>query len=153
MQTINYSWAIVFGTGMLGIWKAVPVGFALGTNPVAIWFLTVLGATASAVIIFFFGNKIRNWIQQKRKSPSEKKHRRVRQLFDKYGTGGLGLLGTLLIGPNATMLLGLIVVQSPRKLLLFTLIGVALWTLLLTLLGVFSIDLFHRIAGTEPPQH
>lgn len=148
MQASYYTYLIIFLTGMLGIWKAVPIGFAFGSNPFAVWLLTVLGAIGAVLVIYFFGNKIRNFINKKKKAPrQEKRQARARQLFEKYGEAGLGLIGTLIMGPNMTLLVGLIIVPRPRKLLYFTILGILLWTFVLTVIAVISIDFFHRIVG------
>lgn len=149
MQEISYAYAIIFLTGMLGIWKAVPVGFAFGTSPLMIYILTVSGAVTAVFILYFFGNGIRNYLNRRKKAnKGEKKKARALQLFEKYGATGLGLLGCLLMGPNMTMLLGLVLVNSPKKLLFWTIAGIFIWTLALTMLGVLSIDLFHQLVGT-----
>jgi membrane protein DedA with SNARE-associated domain len=138
----------IFLMGLLGIWKAVPVGFALGAAPAVTWLMTSLGAVVSAVILFFFGDRIRRYLSKRRKKPrNTKKSERAERLMERYGTAGLGLLGCLLMGPNMTMLVGLVIVRSPRKLLYWTIAGILIWTLALTILAVLSIDLFLRIAA------
>lgn len=69
------------------------------------------------------------------------------QLFEKYGAPGLGLVGCLLLGPNLTILTGVVIVHSPRKLLCWTIAGILIWSLVLTLIAVFSVDLFHQLTG------
>ncbi|MCB2222478.1 MAG: small multi-drug export protein [Bacteroidetes bacterium] len=140
-----YSYAIVFATGLLGIWKAVPVGFALGLNPLWIYALTTLGATVAVLILYFFGEQLRRIIYRgKDKNPS-KKESRVRRLLEKYGTAGLGFFGTFLIGPNATILIGLIVVPSRKLLLLWTIAGIIFWTMALTFLAFSGIEVYKLI--------
>jgi membrane protein DedA with SNARE-associated domain len=142
VSEILSSGILVFLTGLLGIWKAVPVGFAFGLPPYWIWFLTTSGASVAAIIIYYFGSKIRQYIERKRKKPfKEGAQRRIYKLLDKYGTPGLGFLGTLLMGPNMTMLFGITLVPSPLKLLIWTLAGISFWTLVLVLAAHYSVDL------------
>jgi membrane protein DedA with SNARE-associated domain len=148
MQNVISTSIAIFLMGMLGIWKAVPLGFALGSQPFLTWLMTSLGATLSAVILYFFGDRIRTFLASRRKKPRrEKKDARAARLFEKYGTAGLGFLGCLLMGPNMTMLIGLLIVRSPRKLLYWTVAGILIWSVALTLLAMVSIDLFLRIAS------
>jgi hypothetical protein len=140
-----YSYAIVFATGLLGIWKAVPVGFALGLNPVWIYILTASGATGAVVTLYFFGEQIRSVLHLSKIRNSSKKESRLRLLLKKFGTAGLGFLGTFLIGPNATILIGLIIVPSRKSLLLWTIIGILFWTLILTLLAISGIEVYKLI--------
>ncbi len=140
-----YQFLIVFATGLLGIWKAVPVGFALGLDPVWIYLFTVLGAIVAALIIFFFGDAVRKFLQKRKKS--EKKETRARHLFNKYGTAGLGFLGCVIMGPNMTLVIGLILVRSPRKLLWFTIAGIVFWSLVLTVTASLGLNLFGKFSG------
>ena len=148
MQGIINSYILIFLTGMLGIWKAVPVGVALGADPLGIWLMTTLGAILAVIILYFFGNRIREYLAKRRKPRTDsKKSLRAARLFDRYGTAGLGFLGCLLIGPNMTMLIGLVIVKSPSRLLYWTMAGVVIWSFALTLLAMLSIDLFNRLVS------
>ena len=141
-----YAYLITYLTGIFGIWKAVPVGLALQLNPLMIWLMTTLGAVTAVLILFFFGKKIRNYFQSKKpKIKSPKKEARANRLFEKYGTAGLGFLGCLFMGPNMTIIIGLLIVKSQKQLLFWTLAGIAVWSLVLTVLGVFSIELFNKL--------
>jgi len=145
MQRILYSYIAIYLAGLFGIWKAVPVGFVTGANPAMIWLMTTLGATSAVIILYFFGNRIREYLSRKLKI--NKKQTRAGRLLDKYGAAGLGFFGCLLMGPNLTILTGLVIVNSPKKLLFWTVAGIVIWSLVLTLLGVFSIDLFMEITS------
>ncbi len=148
MERVVTNSAAIFLMGLLGIWKAVPVGFALGAGPVLTWLMTSLGAMVAAVVLYFFGDRIRRYLSRKEKKPrAEKRNARAERLLERYGTAGLGLLGCLVMGPNMTMLIGLVIVRSPRKLLTWTIAGILVWTLALTLLAAVSIDLFLQIAS------
>jgi membrane protein DedA with SNARE-associated domain len=140
-----YSIGLTFLTGMLGIWKAVPVGLAFSCHPFTIILSTSLGALLSIFIIFFLGHKIKLWIQQKLIRKSEKKQKRLHRLFEKYGTIGMGVLGTLLMGPNMTMAIGLVIVKNEKALLLWTAVGIIIWTAALTLAGHYSIGFFSQL--------
>ena len=52
------------------------------------------------------------------------------------------------MGPNMTIILGMVVVKDPKKLLYWTLIGIIVWSLVLTIIAVVSIDLFNRLLKT-----
>ena len=132
----------VFLMGLLGIWKAIPLGFAFGLNPVLIYLATTLGALVSALVIYFFGDWVRKILKQKAKNKPGKKSGKAENLFQKYGAPGLGFLGTLLIGPNATLLLGLLIVKSAKHLLIWTLIGITVWSAVLTATAASGIELF-----------
>ncbi len=146
MGRIVLDYVLVFLMGMLGIWKAIPLGLLLKAHPVFIFLLTTLGASSAVLILFFFGNKIRAYVLRKRADKEKNnKENRVAKLFEKYGAAGLGFFGCLLMGPNMTIILGMVVVKSQKKLLYWTLTGIVVWSLVLTTVAVISIDLFNKI--------
>lgn len=142
MQTIDYPLVLIFLTGMLGIWKAIPVGLAFNTNPLLIWLMTSAGASVSVLVLYFFGKKIREWVIRRRERITNKgKEARAKQLLKKYGVFGLGFMGTLFMGPQMTIILGLIIVKSHVKLLYWTIAGIIVWSFIITYLGVGGINL------------
>jgi len=137
---------LIFLMGMLGIWKSIPLGLLLKAHPVFIFLMTTLGASLAVLILFFFGNKIRTYVLKKRANKvNHNKENRVAKLFEKYGAAGLGFLGCLLMGPNMTIILGMVVVKSQKKLLYWTLAGIVVWSMVLTVIAVVSIDLFNKL--------
>lgn len=143
---LPYALLLIFVTGLLGIWKAVPLGILLKVHPVLIFSMSALGSIVGVLILFFFGNKIRDYVLRKRVSnKKDSKESRITKLFEKYGAAGLGFFGCLLIGPIMTIILGMVVVKSQKKLLYWTLAGVVVWSLVLTILGVFSVELFSKL--------
>lgn len=135
-----YSYLSIFLTGMLGIWKAVPLGLALQCSLQSIIIFTSLGALLSIVIIYFLGSKIKQWVETRMTHKREKRKIHLNRLFDKYGIVGMGILGTLLMGPNMTMVLGMIIVKNEKLLLLWTALGIVIWTIMLSLAGHFGVD-------------
>jgi membrane protein DedA with SNARE-associated domain len=138
---------LVFLMGITGIWKAIPVGIVLKMNPVVISIATILGATVGIVVIYLMGSRVKRYMvsRLKRKSSLKKKSERYQRLLDKYGPAGLGILGSLIFGPNATMALGLILVNSERNLLLWTFVGTVLWSSVLTWLAATGIQVIGSI--------
>ena len=138
-----YNIGMVFIMGVLGIWKAIPLGFLLGLNPVYIFLATFFGASAGILSIYFMGSRIKEYViaRMDRKGIRRRKGQ-VDKLLQQYGKAGLGLIGPLVIGPNATMALGIVLIDEVKKLLVFTVIGTAAWSTALTMLGVISIELF-----------
>ncbi|MEZ5083510.1 MAG: hypothetical protein R2750_08680 [Bacteroidales bacterium] len=50
-----YAYLITYITGILGIWKAVPVGLVFQLNPVMTWLMITFGAATGVVILYFLG--------------------------------------------------------------------------------------------------
>jgi membrane protein DedA with SNARE-associated domain len=146
MCSLYNSW-IIFLTGLLGVWKAIPVGLALGCNAFTIILMTGTGALLAIVIIYLLGSRVKKWILKRLdKGKSEKKKGKLNSLLEKYGIPGMGILGTLLLGPNMTMAMGMIIVKKEKALLLWTAVGIVIWTVVLTFIGTYSVELFQELA-------
>lgn len=95
-----FAYGVVFLTGMLGIWKAIPVGMALGLGfwETSLW--TALGSSSSAILLFIFGRKVKKWLLKHLSSEKlEKRKNSARKLTSRYGLTGLALLGSGMFGP------------------------------------------------------
>ncbi len=132
---------VILVLGVLGIWKSIPVGFILNMHPALVCTMTILGASLGVCTIFFVGNKVKqrlaSLIQGKSNS---KKQRKINKIFTRYGVPGLGMLATLVVGPALTMILGMTVVKNGKALLIWTNIGIVVWSILLTLIGQVGVN-------------
>lgn len=125
----------IYLAGITGIWKGIPVGFALHAHPWLIALFTALGSFTMVLVLIFAGEPVQKWVLS-RYSPRklERKKGRMIRLMDRYGVAGLGLIGCGVIGPTLSTLLGLVLIRKTRKLMFFLIAGVVLWSALLTLL-------------------
>jgi membrane protein DedA with SNARE-associated domain len=144
---------VVFLVGTIGIWKAVLAGFLLKVSPVLIFLMTVLGASTGVLIIYTFGKWIKSYITGKKNSRTlGNKQSRARNLFEKYGVIGFAMLGTILMGPQITMVMGLIIVKTQKKLLLWIGFSILVWTGVLTILATLGIELFTKLSLFSHPE-
>jgi membrane protein DedA with SNARE-associated domain len=141
---LNQLW-IIFLIAILGIWKSIPLGFILNIDPLWTGIMTVLGALGGIVVLFFLGGTTKRFVLKRlERKGFRRKEQKMNRLMERYGIIGLGIFGTLVMGPNATMAIGLVIVRSNAKLLLWTSVGVLLWTAVLTLIGTLGLGLFHQ---------
>ena len=141
MGNLSFDIIIVFFVGITGMWKAIPLGFLLKVPPSYIFIMTAFGSIIGVLILFFFGNKIRNYIINRNLEKGDsKKEKTAIKILDKYGLIGLGSFGTLIIEPPMTMILGLALVQKQKLFLYWTMAGIVVWSLVLTILGAFGIE-------------
>jgi membrane protein DedA with SNARE-associated domain len=132
---------------MVGMWKAIPLGFLLKLPPLYIFLMVATGSVLGVLILFFFGTKIRNYIiNRQHNKGGSKKERKALELLDKYGLIGLGFFGTLIFGPPMPIVLGMTLVKRQKHFLYWTLAGTIVWSLVLTILGTLSIDIISRFA-------
>jgi hypothetical protein len=124
----------IYLAGITGIWKGVPVGFAIQAHPMMTALFTALGSITVVFVLLLAGEPLKKWILS-RYSPGklENKKGRMMRLMDRYGVAGVGLIASGLIGPILSTLLGLVLIRKTRKLMFFLIAGVLLWSSLLTL--------------------
>jgi hypothetical protein len=123
---------------------AIPIGFALGLNPIAVYLAACLGSMIGLVVFLYSGDKVRQWLTRDREPRQPDPDSRLRHLTDRYGAKGLGLVGPIFPGVTASVLIGLTLGLSRGALARWLSIGVAvmfalytagLW-LLIELVGV-----------------
>jgi len=138
----------IYLAGIAGIWKGIPVGFAIEAHPVVTAVFTALGSITIVLVLLFSGEKFKNWVLQRfGKVHLEKQQGRFTRLMERYGVAGLGLIASGVIGPILTTLLGLALIKRTRRLMFFLLAGVVLWSGLITLLAATGLEIITRLLG------
>ncbi|MFP4620584.1 MAG: hypothetical protein ACLFM7_04695 [Bacteroidales bacterium] len=136
----------IFIAGVTGIWKGIPVGFAINAHPLLTVGFTALGSIALVMLLLISGEPIKQWILKRyglRKM--EKKQGKFLRIMDRYGIAGIGLIGSGVIGPLLSTILGLILVHRIKRLIAFLVVGIIIWCSVLTALGVLCFELFETI--------
>jgi len=133
---------VILFLGVIGIWKSIPVGFILDLHPILVCTMTILGASLGVFTIYLIGSKVKQRIFLSLQGKStNKKQQKINKIFNRYGVPGLGMLATLVVGPALTMVLGLTIVKNDKTLLLWTNIGIVVWSVLLTLIGQVGVNI------------
>ena len=94
---------ICFVSGGFGI----PIGFALGLEPLEVYIAACLGSVAALVLFLYAGDKVRARLMRDRAPREPDPDSRVRQLSDRYGAKGLGLFGPIFPGVTASVVIGI----------------------------------------------
>lgn len=125
-------WAALFFAGATGIWKGIGLGLFLTSSPFEIGTFTAAGSIFSVLILFFSGDKIHNWLLNRiDKKRLDRKKGKFQIWFQKYGSFGLGVLATGPFGPFVPLLVGLLFIDKKRKLLIYIIIGIIIWSYVL----------------------
>lgn len=138
---------LIYLMGAAGIWKAIPVGFLMDTPPFYVGLMTALGAVSALLVIYFFGTRVKAFFSRKMVSGKRLRARgdRFNRIFEKRGAPGIGLIGALIFGPNMTLILGLVIHSDGRRILVWTMVGAVLWTIVLVIVASYSIELFKSL--------
>ncbi|MEN8223728.1 MAG: VTT domain-containing protein [Bacteroidota bacterium] len=134
---------ILFCVGSIGLWMAIPVGLAYGFSTWLIIITIILGSTASTTLVYALGNKVRKYVSSKRgERYLGRSKARMHRYLNKYGVIGLGLLLPGIFGPMLGMAIGITIVSATKRLLVWTLIGNVIWSILLAGVGALGITIF-----------
>ena len=132
----------IYIAGITGLYKGVPIGFALHSAPVLTALFTALGSVTIVLVIFFSGKSMKNWfLRNFGNKKLEKRGGLFTRILNKYGLAGIGLFAPGIIGPIGTVLLGLVVLKDTKYFLPYLITGIFLWSIALTTVGYYSIDL------------
>ncbi|MDQ1912174.1 small multi-drug export protein [Paenibacillus sp. GD4] len=137
----------------LEVFLVVPLGIAWGLNPVAVSVTGFLGNFIPLLLIGFFFTQISAWLQRRRQrkaqkqgvteeeiaARSAKKEKRAKGIWERYGVPGLALLAPAIIGTDLAALLALSFGSSPRYVMIWMTISLAVWTVLLAVGTVFGL--------------
>jgi hypothetical protein len=142
----------VFGLGLVGLWEGVPAGFALGLHPVLIGVLSGSASFLAALTVLLLGDRIRARLVKRRPPPepgaySRPPERLIDRIWRRYGVIGLGLLAPGLTGSHLGVALGLSLGVPARRLLVWLMGGIMLWTVALTLVGMLGTAGVMRLLG------
>jgi hypothetical protein len=136
----------VFGLSMIELWAAIPAGFALNLNPASIVVVSSAGAIVGALLVMLAGEKLRNrilkWRYGDKKDFSQS---RLYCVWNKYGVVGLGLLSPLLFGALIGAALGSLLGATRWRLLFWMSIGIVVWSIGLTAIGVAGLSGFKSL--------
>ncbi|MEK8131655.1 small multi-drug export protein [Paenibacillus filicis] len=136
--------ASVFGTGILELWAAIPLGLALQLHPILVGVLSAAGSIFSAVVVIFFGTSIRNWLVRRTHNKNGGRGGRLSRIWDKYGIPGIGFLSPLITGAPLGAAIGISFGADPRKLFVWMTIGIVFWSAVLTTAAALGLHAFSR---------
>jgi membrane protein DedA with SNARE-associated domain len=134
---------ILFCIGSFGLWMAIPVGLAYEFSPWLIAVTIIFGSATSTTVIYFLGKRVRKYVSSKRgERYLGKSKAKMYRYLNKYGVIGLGLLLPGIFGPLLGMAIGITIISDTKRLLIWTLIGNVIWSILLVGIGALGITIF-----------
>jgi hypothetical protein len=98
---------------------------ALGLEPLEVYVAATVGSLAGLVVFLYAGDKVRAWLTTGRPQREPDPDSRIRQVTDRYGAKGLGLVGPIFPGVTASVVIGLSLGLSRASLARWMSIGVA----------------------------
>jgi membrane protein YqaA with SNARE-associated domain len=135
----------VAGLATFEIYAAIPAGFAFKLSPWVIFLASLTGGISGVFIAAFLGDKIKTFIAKFKKPAAPKPVKKdsfILKIWNKYGTIGLGAIGTFFVGAPVCIALGVGLNANLSKLIFWCCIGVAVRCVVFTLAGHYGMKLF-----------
>lgn len=121
---------------------AIPIGFALGLEPLGVYIAASLGSVAGLVVFLYAGDKIRDRLTRGRPPAEPDADSGIRRFSDRYGAKGLGFVGPIFPGVTASVIIGLSLGLPRASLARWMSIGIAVMFALYTAGLWLLIELF-----------
>lgn len=113
---------------------AIPAGVLFGLSRVGVWAAASVGSSIGIAFMVYVGGRGRDAIAS-RAGGSEpvEVDRRARAMVDRWGVGGLAVVGTLVLGPTITTLAALALGVDRRRFTVWAVVATVGLSTLLTL--------------------
>ncbi len=133
----------VAGLATFEVYAAIPAGFAFGLSPWVIGIASITGGLIGVFVAAFLGDTIRK-LFNRNKAPKEVKPNTglIYRIWNKYGSIGLGFLGTITVGAPVSLAVGIGFKAPLQKLITWCCIGVVTRCVAFTLIGFYGLKLF-----------
>jgi len=136
--------ASVFGLAFFSFWAAIPLGLALGLNPLVVIATTTISYAAGVAAVTLLGGRVRAWIMARlARGGTPDPNSRIAKIWDRYGVVGLGIAAPLTLGAQIGAAFGIALNANPRRLFVVMSLCALAWSILLTALvslGVLGVQ-------------
>lgn len=127
----------VMATACVYFWGGIPAGLALRLSLPVSALLTAAGACAGVVGLTAAGGPVQRWVLRRFSRQFEKfRTSRLMRLWERFGVTGFCLLSPALTGAPQAALIAIMLGAPPRRVLLWTCLGVLMFTA--ALLGIYA---------------
>ena len=143
----------------LEVFLVVPLGIGWGMNPVGVGVTGFIGNWIPILLIGFFFKQIMQWREKRRLKklqaqgidPStvhepDKKQKRARKIWEKYGIPGLALFAPAIVGTDIAAVLALTFGANRTWVMGWMTVSLALWTIVLVFASIYGFSLI-RLEG------
>jgi hypothetical protein len=133
----------VFVFGMVGLWEGIPLGFVLKLPPTVIAVVSALGSLTATLLVASLGDRFGGRFLRERAASfasftNEKHESLLDRVWRRYGIIGLALLAPCVTGAPVAVALGFFLKLPKAKLLAWLVVGIGLWSLILTAAGAYG---------------
>ncbi|WP_312912081.1 small multi-drug export protein [Natronosalvus caseinilyticus] len=134
-----WQYVLVFAlaaTPLLEILVVIPLGIALGLDPIAVAVTAFAGNVLPIYGIVLAADRVAAWLENRRSDEPSARRKRAVRIWNRYGLPGLALLSPVTTGVHLAAVLALSLGARGRDTLAWMTGSIALWTALITLVSV-----------------
>ena len=127
---------VLAATPLLEILVVIPIGVALGLDPVLVAVVAFAGNVVPIYGIVLAGDRLSAWLDARRDGERSSRRARAERIWNAYGLPGLALLAPVATGVHLAALLALGLGARGRSTLGWMTASIAVWTVAITALSV-----------------
>jgi len=154
MSEFVYAIAVVFLIGAapwLEVWVAIPVGIAMGLNPVIAFAAAVTGNFVPLIAIVLTYRRAQTWFKGRflpdpaSSSSLGGRRRRFKKLWNRYGVPVVALVAPATIGTHLATILAMMGGSSRKSVLTWMALSLILWGAATSVASFYSIEYIRSI--------
>ncbi|WP_406656198.1 small multi-drug export protein [Methanolobus sp. ZRKC2] len=122
----------------------IPVGVAIGLNPLAVAVLAATGNLATVYLLVFAHDSLSSFWKKFRLNDNdtepEGRKRRAMRTWDTYGLPGLAMIAPIATGTHLAALIALSLGSRKYSVILWMSLSILLWTVVVTIISYYGIE-------------
>ncbi|MFP9192084.1 small multi-drug export protein [Natronosalvus vescus] len=143
-----WQYVLVFllaATPLLEILVVIPIGIALGLDPVLVAIVAFAGNLIPIYGIVALSERVSAWLERRRSNEPSARRKRATRIWNDYGLPGLALLSPIVTGVHLATVLALSLGARRRATLVWMTASIALWTVLITVGAVTGFAILESV--------
>lgn len=150
LETASGPWQYVLvfvlaATPLLEILVVIPIGVALGLDPVLVAVVAFAGNVVPIYGLVLAADRLSAWLAARRDGERSRRRARAERIWNAYGLPGLALLAPIATGVHLAALLALVLGARGRSTLGWMTVSIAAWTVVITALSVTGAVLLESV--------
>ncbi|MFP8956378.1 small multi-drug export protein [Natrialbaceae archaeon A-CW3] len=143
-----WQYVLVFllaATPLLEILVVIPIGIALGLDPIAVAVVAFAGNVLPIYGIVALAERVSAWLERRRSSEPSTRRKRATRIWNDYGLPGLALLSPIVTGVHLATVLSLSLGARRQATLVWMTLSIGLWTVLITVGSLTGLTILESV--------
>lgn len=149
-QMLEWLWAyaLVFLLSALPFFEAliiIPIAIIAGLSTIPTLLIGLIGNILTVLLVILFMDKIQAWRNRKKDPQAQegnKRYRRARSIWNKFGLPGLAFIGPLFVGSHLTAFVSLLLGGTKKSVTFWMITSLVIWCVVTAVFAHYGVDLF-----------